>query len=73
MLAGRASAAAGEPASFGPGVLPPQPEAWWVYALFRAPRGGAETTVSVADNGAGIDARYHDKIFGIFDQKRRLA
>lgn len=29
---------------------------------------GSETVIFVRDNGAGIDARYHDRIFGLFDR-----
>ncbi len=30
--------------------------------------GGKETVCYVRDNGIGIDPRYHDKVFGLFDQ-----
>ena len=29
---------------------------------------GAETVFFVRDNGAGIDPRYHDKVFGLFEK-----
>ncbi len=29
---------------------------------------GDETVIYVSDNGAGIDARYHEKIFGLFER-----
>jgi signal transduction histidine kinase len=29
---------------------------------------GGETVFYVRDNGAGIDPRYHEKVFGLFDQ-----
>ncbi len=31
-------------------------------------RKGSETTIYVRDNGIGIDARYHEKVFGLFER-----
>jgi len=36
-----------------------------------ARREGAETVCWVRDNGIGIDPKYHDRVFGLFDQLNR--